>query len=435
MLLSRYFLPTLKEIPSEASIVSHQLMLRAGMIRQITSGIYSWLPFGDSFLKKVENIVREEMNSSGALEVTMPIMQPSFLWQQSGRYKDGGDIAQQTAIFEDKNGNELIFSPTAEEIISSIFSNNAQSYKDLPKNIYQIQWKFRDEIRPRYGVLRCREFLMKDSYSFDLNREDALRTYDKMLQTYLKIYKRMGLIAIPVVAGSGAIGGDYSHELHVLADTGESSIYYDIKIIDALSKDGFNLESLGNFYANEEEKHDHNKIFETELCVSKSIEVGHLFYIGQKYSESMNVKLNSADGGTICPEMGCYGIGISRLAGAIIEVNNDERGIILPYNLSPFLFCIINLKVGDEYCDKLSSEVYDKLQESNLSVLYDDTNNSPGVKFANMDLIGIPLQIIIGPNNATKNIIELKERRSGMIIDGINDINGVMKYLSGLNII
>lgn len=388
MLLSKFFLPLIKNDPSEASIISHKLMLRSGMIRQSAAGIYSWLPMGVLVLQKISNIVRKNLNNAGAMEIIMPLMQPASLWKQSGRYKDGSDLATETLVASDRHDNELIFSPTAEELVSDIFKSNIQSYKDLPKNLYQIHWKFRDEIRPRYGALRCREFLMKDAYSFDLSEDDAISSYDRMLSAYARIYQEMGLQAIPVQADSGSMGGDHTHEFHVLANTGESTIFYDEKL---LSIKNITSDKLRGLYAREEAKHDDAICKDTPLVKSKSIEVGHIFYLGQKYSKAMDVRIQNKEGKLIHPYMGCYGIGISRLIGAIIEANHDERGIIWPQNVAPFKCIIISMKG----CDDIANNLYHHFADSNFEVLRDDTNDSPGSKFARADLIGIPAQIVI----------------------------------------
>lgn len=411
MFLSKYFLPTQKTIPSNATIVSHQLMIRAGMIKQLASGIYEWLPLGLRVLQKVSNIVREEMNRAGALEVLLPSIQPITLWEQSGRYGSKSDMASEMLLMKDRYDNQLIFAPTAEEAICHLFNNNIQSYKNLPMTLYQIAWKFRDEIRPRYGVMRGREFLMKDAYSFDLNEEAALESYDRMLRAYLKAYSRMGLTAVPVTASSGDIGGNYSHELHVIAKTGESTIYYDEKLLEATKSDDFRLKSLENFYARESEKHDH-EMAKDYLC-NTSIEVGHLFYLDEKYSAPMGLKIQDRSGSTITPKMGCYGIGISRLIGAIIECYHDDKGIIWPAEVAPFDCIIANVLPGDEKCDSVAIELHNKLESKGVSVLYDDTNDSAGSKFARMDLIGIPFQIVVGKTTKTEDKVEFRLRSDG----------------------
>ncbi len=415
MFLSQYFLPTLKDTPAEASIISHQLMLRAGMIRPLASGIYSWLPLGLKVLKRIEAIVRQEMDDAHGQEVIMPCIQPASLWKQSGRFGDGSDLSTETLVMKDRHDCELLFSPTAEEVICDIFKNNVQSYRDLPKNLYQIQWKFRDEIRPRYGVMRGREFLMKDAYSFDMDEESSIQSYENMLIAYLNAFNRMGLQPIPVRANTGSIGGDYSHEIHVLAETGESVIYYERGLLEALEDEAFDMDDLENFYAMEEEKHNATEqlIPAEELCVSKGIEVGHLFYLGTKYSSAMSVKVQNKNGELIHPHMGCYGIGISRLVGAIIEANHDDSGIIWPIEVAPFHCIILNLNVGNEDCDAVAVSIYSELSDIGLDILYDDTADTVGAKFARADLIGIPFQIVVGTKNVGKGLVEIKFREDG----------------------
>ncbi len=417
MFLSQYFLPTLKDVPAEATIISHQLMLRAGLIRSLASGLYSWLPFGLKVLHNIEDIIRQEMNQSGAHEILMPCIQPASLWKQSGRFADGSDLSNETLLMKDRHDCQLLFSPTAEEVVCDIFKNNVQSYRDLPKNLYQIQWKFRDEIRPRYGVMRSREFLMKDAYSFDIDEDNALLSYQNMMISYLNAFHSIGLQVIPVRANTGSIGGNYSHEIHVLATTGESTIYYENRLLEKLSSDQFDLNELNDFYAVEEEKYNKMNcpIDPSNLSVSKSIEIGHLFYLGTKYSSAMEVKIQNSKGNVINPHMGCYGIGISRLVGAIIEANHDEKGIVWPIEITPFHCMILCLKSGNDKCDEISQYIYEKLFEHGLDVLIDDTNDSPGVKFTRADLIGIPFQVIIGIKNAEDDLVELKHRVSGEI--------------------
>ena len=408
MFLSKYFLPTQKTIPTDAKIISHQLMIRAGMIRQLTSGIYQWLPLGLKVLQNISKIVREEMDRSGAIEVLLPSIQPISLWEQSGRFGTKSDMSSEMLLMKDRHDNQLIFAPTAEEAICHMFNNNVQSYKNLPMTLYQISWKFRDEIRPRYGVMRGREFLMKDAYSFDLTEEDALKSYDKMLKAYLKAYSRMGLTAIPVTASSGDIGGNYSHELHVIANTGESTIYYDEKILEATRSDDFNLKALEVFYARESEKHD--PTIGLEVASSKSIEVGHLFYLDDKYSLPMGLKIQDKSGAVVVPKMGCYGAGVSRLIGAIVECYHDENGIVWPIEVAPFKCVIANMLMDDEKCNSIALDLYKNLTSKGISVLYDDTNDSPGTKFGRMDLIGIPMQIIVGKSTKSDGTVEFRLR-------------------------
>ncbi|MFW0776620.1 MAG: proline--tRNA ligase [Rickettsiales bacterium] len=413
MRLSQFFLPLIKENPSEAQIASHRLMLRAGMVRQLSAGIYNWLPLGHKVLRNIEQIVREEMDKSGALELLLPTLQPTDLWKESGRYEA---LGKEMLKFPDRAERELLYTPTAEEVITDIARNSFKSYRDAGKNLYQIQWKFRDEIRPRFGVMRGREFLMKDSYSFDLDYDGAKRTYNKMYDTYLRIFARMGLAAVPVRADSGAIGGDLSHEFHVIADTGESALYYDAAFDDIQSgKLTMNTEDMRALYgaADEQHKPDECPIAEDKLRTARGIEVGHIFYLGTKYSEALGATVPGADGKPTTLEMGCYGIGVSRLVGAVIEASHDDQGIIWPESVAPFKVGILNLRVGDEKCDSMCASLYESLKNANVEVLYDDTEARGGEKFARMDLIGLPWQATIGPKGAEKNVVELKNRRTG----------------------
>ena len=411
MRLSQYFVPTLKDNPQEAQIVSHRYMLRSGMIRQEAQGIYSWLPLGLRVLQKIENIIREEQNNAGALEILMPTLQPADLWRESGRFDAYG---KEMLRIKDRHDRDLLYSPTNEEMVVSIFRQFIQSYRDLPKMLYQINWKFRDEIRPRFGVMRGREFLMKDNYSFDLNYENAVQTYDLMYKTYLKTFQRMGLKAIPTQADSGPIGGDLSHEFCILAETGETTLYYDpiFESPNFLEKD---VSELKKYYAATDEKHkpDTSPIPEAELRVARGIEVGHIFYFGTKYSELMNVKVTHPDGKEALVHGGCYGMGVSRLMGAIIEANHDDKGIIWPESVAPFRIGLINLRSGNEACDKVSENLYTQLTQNGEEVLYDDRDQRLGVKLADMELIGLPWQIIVGPKGVEKGVVELKNRRSG----------------------
>ncbi|MDJ1257556.1 MAG: proline--tRNA ligase [Candidatus Midichloria sp.] len=430
MRLSRYFVPTIKEAPVEASIVSHKLMLRAGMIRQIAAGIYNWLPFGLSVLSKVETIIRQEMNNINASELLVPCIQPVSLWKDSGRFGANNDLNNEMLRMKDRAGQEMIFTPTAEEAIVDIIASGTQSYKSFPLSVYQISRKFRDEIRPRYGVMRSREFLMKDAYSFHMNRECTLRTYEDMLRAYLRIYHRLGLVAVPVAANTGAIGGDYSHEFHILADTGESTIYYETNLEEKLKNNEITLSSLQDIYAVEEEKYNPELCKALEIVSRKGIEVGHIFYLGNKYSKAMNMKIQDKDGSLKHPEMGCYGIGVSRLVGALIEANHDEKGIIWPDAVAPFKFIILNLKINDTKCDELSKQLCLILDNRGVDYLYDDLEDGPGVKFSRADLLGIPTQLIIGLKNAREDKIEVKDRKSGKVT--ILDINQFDNYLNSL---
>ncbi|MGO8919769.1 MAG: proline--tRNA ligase [Stellaceae bacterium] len=421
MRLSAYFLPLLRENPSEAQIVSHRLMLRAGMIRQSSAGIYSWLPLGLRALKKVEQIVREEQDASGALEVLMPTIQPAELWQESGRYEDYG---KEMLRITDRHERAMLYGPTNEEQITDIFRHSIKSYRDLPKNLYHIQWKFRDEVRPRFGVMRGREFLMKDNYSFDLDAKGAKHSYNKMFVAYLRTFARMGLKAIPMRADTGPIGGDLSHEFIILADTGESQVFCDKAWLDAdvlasdVDYDG-DLEPFferwTRLYAATDEKHDATScpIAEDRLVTARGIEVGHIFYFGTKYSKPMGAVVAGPKGEPILVEMGSYGIGVSRLVGAIIEASHDDAGIVWPESVAPFRLGLVNLRAGDARCVAAADDLYAKLGAAGIETLYDDRDESSGAKFAAMDLIGLPYQIIVGPRGLDKGVVELKQRRTG----------------------
>src|SRR5690348_16075680 len=423
MRLSRYFLPLLRENPSEAQIVSHRLMLHAGMIRQLAAGIYNWLPLGLRVLHNIESIVREEMDRAGAQEVLMPTLQPAELWQESGRYDAMG---KELLKFPDRAERELLYSPTCEEVITDIVRTNIKSYRDLPRNLYQIQWKFRDEIRPRFGVMRGREFLMKDSYSFDLDKEGARRSYNKMYVAYLRTFSRMGLKTIPMRAETGPIGGDLSHEFIVLADTGESQVYCHKDLLDMpIPPVDIDYESdlepivrqRTNLYAATEDVHDAAR-FEAEVpedkrLAARGIEVGQIFYFGTKYSVPMNAVVTGPDGKEVPIHGGSYGVGVSRLVGAIIEASHDDAGIIWPEPVAPFDVAVINLKSGDAKTDAACEELYAKLGKAGRDVLYDDRDERPGAKFATIDLIGIPWQVIVGPRGLEKGMVEVKNRATG----------------------
>ena len=421
MRLSQYFLPLIRENPSEAQIVSHRLMLRAGMVRQSSAGIYSWLPLGYRVLQKVEQIVREEQNRAGAQEVLMPTIQPADLWRESGRYDDYGE---EMLRIRDRHDREMLYGPTNEEMITAIVRDAIKSYRDLPKNLYHIQWKFRDEVRPRFGVMRGREFLMKDAYSFDLDPAGAKRSYNKMFVAYLRTFARMGLRAIPMRADTGPIGGELSHEFQILADTGESAVYCDKAWLetDILGEEvdyDSNLEPLFQEwtarYAATDEMHDPAKcpVPAGELVTARGIEVGHVFNFGSKYSAPMGAVVSLADGSSVPLEMGSYGIGVSRLVGALIEANHDDSGIVWPESVAPFRAGLINLRAGDARCAAAADELYGKLQAAAVEVLYDDRDESPGAKFATMDLIGLPWQLIVGPRGVAAGTIEVKNRRTG----------------------
>jgi prolyl-tRNA synthetase len=411
MKLSNYFLPTLKETPNDAVVTSHQLMIRAGMIRQTASGIYSWLPLGLKVLRKIQNIVTYEMDKIGGLEILMPTIQPAELWIESGRYEAYG---KEMLRIKDRHDRDILYGPTHEEVVTDIFRKNITSYKDLPKNLYQIHWKFRDEIRPRFGVMRGREFLMKDGYSFDLDEAAARKTYNLIYTTYFKIFKKIGLKAIALRADTGAIGGDLSHEFHILAESGESAIYYDKKFDEISASDNFNIDEMQKIYAMADEMHNLETclIPKSQLASKRGIEVGHIFNFGIKYSKALNATVTGINGEKIYPNMGSYGIGVSRLVAAVIEASHDDNGIIWPKNIAPFEFAIINLKSGDENCDRICEEIYQKLTANNKEVLYDDTKNNIGQKFSVMDLIGIPTQIIVGPKLVAEQKIEIKDRKS-----------------------
>ncbi len=414
MRLSRFLLPILKEDPREAQIVSHRLMLRAGMIRQLSGGIYNWLPLGLRVLNNIANIVREEMDKSGANELLMPTMQPAELWEESGR----GSYGAETLVATDRHDRKLIYGPTNEEVITDLFRNNVKSYKDLPMNLYHIQWKFRDEIRPRFGVMRGREFLMKDSYSFDIDEQAAINSYNLMFETYLRIFKRLGLKAIPFRAETGQIGGDLSHEFQIIADTGESQIYYDEtyeELFENNKTEGFDIEKIKSLYARADEMHDVNNcpIPLEKVKSARGIEVGHIFYLGDKYSKAMNVKVQDSKGENVIVKMGCYGIGVSRLVGAIVEAHHDGKGIVWPESVAPFKVILINLRAQDAECSKACDDIYQKLTSEAVEVLYDDTDNSAGSKFATAELIGIPYQIVIGPKGLKDGNAEVTERKKG----------------------
>ena len=412
MKLSQYFLPTLKENPVDATIVSHQLMIRAGMIRQTASGIYTWLPLGLKVLRKVEKIVKEEMDKAGALEILMPTIQPAELWIESGRYEAYG---KEMLRIKDRHDRDILYGPTHEEVVTDIFRKNVTSYKDLPKNLYQIHWKFRDEIRPRFGLMRGREFLMKDSYSFDIDDETAKKTYNLMYETYFKIFRAMGLKPMAVRADTGAIGGDLSHEFHLLADTGESAIYYDKKFDELSQSKTFDIEQMQNLYAMADEMHVEANcpIPAEQLSSRRGIEVGHIFNFGLKYSKALEASVMGPNSEKIYPNMGSYGIGVSRVVAAAIEANHDEKGIVWPKAIAPFQVILINVRAGDELCDKVCGEIYTSLNNRGIEVIYDDTKASLGQKFSIADLIGIPTQIVVGPKSAAAGMVEIKDRKTG----------------------
>ena len=409
MKLSKYFLKSRKEIPSDASLISHKLMIKSSMIKQTSSGIYAWLPMGLRVIKKIENIIRNIHNQYGCQELLMPTIQSSSIWKKSERYNDYGP---EMLKFHDRNKKELLYGPTNEELITEIFKDYINSYKDLPKNLYQIQWKFRDEIRPRFGVMRCREFLMKDNYSFDLTKKDAEKSYNNMFKCYLQIFNEIGLNVIPVRADPGAIGGDLSHEFHLISDSGDNTILYDKKIGKINNLDYKNsFDKLRNLYAVTEDEYNKKKELNiNDLIKTKGIEIGHIFYFGTKYSEKLGAFVLDNKGKKNNVEMGSYGIGISRLVAAVIEASHDNKGIIWPKSISPFDLGIINLKPQNNDLKKIADKIYKDFTDINC--IYDDTNSSPGEKFANMDLIGIPKQIIIGENYLKEKRLELKDRKT-----------------------
>jgi prolyl-tRNA synthetase len=423
MRLSRYLLPVLKETPTEAQILSHRLMLRAGMIRQEAAGIYAWLPLGFAVLKNIERIVREEMDRAGAVELLMPTLQLADLWRESGRYDAYGP---EMLRIRDRHDRELLYGPTNEDMITEIFRASVRSYRSLPLNLYHMQWKFRDEQRPRFGVMRGREFLMKDAYSFDLDEADARRSYNRMFVAYLRTFARMGLKAIPMRAETGPIGGDLSHEFIVLAETGESAVYCDRRVLD-LPVPGEDVDYASDLapliarwtdlYAATEDVHDAAR-FDREVAAedrvhTRGIEVGQVFYFGTKYSEPMKAFVTGPDGVERPVHSGSYGIGISRLVAAIIEASHDDAGIVWPESVAPFKVGLVNLKSGDAAVDAACADLYSKFRSAGISVLYDDTEERAGVKFSTMDLIGLPWQLVVGPRGLASGAVELKRRATG----------------------
>ena len=420
MRLSQYFLPVLKETPKEAQIASHRLMLRAGMIQQSSAGIYSWLPLGKKVLDRIAQIVREEQNRAGAIEIMMPTIQPAELWQESGRYDDYG--AEMLRI-TDRHERDMLYGPTNEEQVTDIFRAHVRSYKALPLNLYHIQWKFRDEVRPRFGIMRGREFLMKDAYSFDLDADAARRAYNRMFVSYLKTFARMGLTAIPMEADTGPIGGDMSHEFIILAETGESGVYFHKDWLDTdlvTSVDYAEdlqpvVDKFTSLYARADEKHDPGNcpVAEDDLMSLRGIEVGHIFYFGEKYSEPMGASVAGPDGSNVPVHMGSYGIGVSRLVGGIIEASHDDKGIIWPRAVAPFDVAVVNLKLDDDACDSCAEDLYAKLVAAGGDPLLDDRDERPGAKLASIDLIGIPWQIVVGPRGMASGVVEVKNRATG----------------------
>jgi len=418
MYLSNYFLPILKNNPSEAQIKSHQLMLRVGMIKQSSSGIYSWLPMGFKIMKKIENIVREEQNKIGAQELLMPTIQSAEIWKESGRYNDYGD---EMLRIKDRQGREMLYGPTNEELITEIFRSAIKSYKLLPQLLYHIQWKFRDELRPRFGIMRCREFLMKDAYSFDLNDDDAVLSYNKMFLAYLKTFQRLELSAIPMAADTGPIGGNLSHEFVILAESGESKIFADKRIFD-IKTEKYSLTNVSlknmrdefeKYYAVTDDKFN-NKDFESKVLknnrlITKGIEVGHIFYFGDKYSKALKASVDLQDGKKTDVKMGSYGIGVSRLVGAIIEAKFNNNIMKWPYSISPFDVAVIPMINKNDDTNLIKAEnIYNKLKKNNIDVLLDDTDENISSKLKKFDLIGVPYQIILG-KNSEQDLLEFKE--------------------------
>ncbi|MGI8930876.1 MAG: proline--tRNA ligase [Sphingomicrobium sp.] len=424
MRLTRCFLPVMKESPSDAQIVSHKLMLRAGLVRQTAAGIYAWLPIGFRVLKKIEQIVREEQDKAGAIEMLMPTMQPADLWRQSGRYDAYGP---EMLRITDRHKREMLFGPTNEEMITAIFRDDVKSYRELPRTLYHIQWKFRDEVRPRFGVMRGREFLMKDAYSFDLDEAGARDSYYTQLLAYLRTFQRLGIRAVPMKAASGPIGGDLSHEFIVLAPTGESEVFYDAAFeefdwaqSDLSYDDAAGLENLfkqiSATYSATDDTHDEARWAEVAADrqrQGRGIEVGHIFYFGDKYSRSMGLKVSGPDGSPLIPQMGSYGIGVSRLVGAIIEASHDDAGIVWPEAVAPWQVGLVTMRGDDPDSIAAADDIYSKLTEAGVETLYDDRDERGGVKLGSMDLIGLPWQLIIGPRGLAAGTVELKNRRTG----------------------
>jgi prolyl-tRNA synthetase len=424
MRLSKAFLPVLKESPADAQIVSHKLMLRAGLVRQTAAGIYAWLPLGLRVLNKIEQIVREEQDRAGAIEMLMPTIQPADLWRESGRYDAYGP---EMLRIKDRHDREMLYGPTNEEMLTAIVRDDMKSYRDLPRTLYHIQWKFRDEVRPRFGVMRGREFLMKDAYSFDLDEAGARMSYYTQLLAYLRTFQRMGIQAVPMKAASGPIGGDLSHEFIVLAPTGESEVFYD-SAFEAMDWNREGLEygdetglqalfgEVSGTYAATDETHDETRwadVADDRRRTGRGIEVGHIFYFGDKYSQAMGLKVSGPDGAMITPMMGSYGVGVSRLVGAIIEASHDDAGIIWPEAVAPWKVGLVTMRGDDAASIAAAEELYGKLTDAGVDVLYDDREDRGGAKLAGMDLIGLPWQVIIGPRGLAAGTVELKTRRSG----------------------
>ena len=421
---SNAFLPVLKETPTDAQIVSHKLMLRAGLVRQTAAGIYAWLPLGFRVLKKIEQIVREEQSRSGAQEMLMPTLQSADLWRESGRYDAYGP---EMLRIRDRHEREMLYGPTNEEMITALFRDEVKSYRDLPRTLFHIQWKFRDEVRPRFGVMRGREFLMKDAYSFDLDEAGARQSYYTQMLAYLRTFQRMGIQAVPMKAASGPIGGDLSHEFIVLAPTGESEVFYDaayeqfdwqqsdLRYGDEAGLQGL-FDRVNSTYAATDETHDEARwsmLATDQQRTGRGIEVGHIFYFGDKYSAAMGLKVSGRDGTPVTPMMGSYGVGVSRLVGAIIEASHDEAGIIWPEAVAPWQVGIVTMRADDDASTSAANSVYDQLCAAGVEVLYDDRDERGGVKLGSMDLIGLPWQVIVGPRGIADGTVELKRRSTG----------------------
>jgi prolyl-tRNA synthetase len=421
---SRAFLPVLKESPADAQIVSHKLMLRAGLVRQTAAGIYAWLPLGLRVLRKIEQVVREEQDRAGAQEILMPTLQSADLWRESGRYDAYGP---EMLRIRDRHDREMLYGPTNEEMITILFRDDVKSYRDLPRTLYHIQWKFRDEVRPRFGVMRGREFLMKDAYSFDLDEAGARQSYYTQMLAYLRTFQRLGIQAVPMKAASGPIGGDLSHEFIVLAPTGESEVFYDAAYesfdwqqSDLSYGDEAGLQGLfdrvNSTYAATDETHDVAKwevVTKDKQRTGRGIEVGHIFYFGDKYSAAMGLKVSGRDGTPVTPMMGSYGVGVSRLVGAIIEASHDDVGIIWPDAVAPWRVGLVTMRADDEASVAAAESLYEQFREAGVEVLYDDRDERGGVKLGSMELIGLPWQVIVGPRGIAAGTVELKRRSSG----------------------
>jgi prolyl-tRNA synthetase len=436
MLLSEIFLPLSKDLPADAKIKSHQLMLRTGMIKQSSAGIYSWLPLGFKVMKKIESIIRQEQNDIGAQEMLMPTIQSADIWKESGRYNDYGD---EMLRIKDRQGREMLYGPTNEELITEIFRTSIKSYKSLPQMLYHIQWKFRDEVRPRFGIMRCREFYMKDAYSFDINDEEAKNSYNKMFYSYLKIFSKLELKAIPMAADTGPIGGELSHEFIILADTGESNVYADKNIFD-ISTDKYNfskksleqmIDDFSSFYAVTDDKFNQNdfdlKVKKNNQISTKGIEVGHIFYFGDKYSKPLNCLVDHQEGKKVPVKMGSYGIGVSRLVGAIIETNFQNNVMKWPKSVSPYDAVIIpSISKNNKQSLETATNIYKELKKQKIDVLLDDIDENMSAKFKKHDLIGIPYQIIIG-SKSEKNRFEFKEVGTDAVMLNLEEIKKKIK--------